>query len=81
MAFFDTNPSRYVRTKPNFARWLLDQQRRSDDVGELARAAAGDRGYPSDGDIKAVSKRLNELGAAPEMHVALEEAELDWAAF
>ncbi|RJF91150.1 hypothetical protein [Sphingomonas cavernae] len=81
MAFFDTNPSRYTRTKPSFARWLLEQKARDGGIGELARAAATDRGYPSEGDFKAVSKRLNELGATPEMHIALEEAQIDWAAY
>ena len=69
-------------TKPKlaFARWLLTQKGRGDAIGDLARAAVADRAFPKDGDVEAVSKRLNVLQADPDMHVALEDAELDWAA-
>lgn len=74
------NPAQFAAKRENFARWLLAQLKRDDDIGELARAAHSDPGFPIDGDFKAVSKRLNAVQATPEMHLALEEAELDWAA-
>lgn len=74
------NPAQFSAKRENFGRWLLAQKKRDDEIGELARAAHSDPGFPIDGDVKAVSKRLNAVQATPEMHVALEEAELDWAA-
>lgn len=64
--------------KATFGSWLLAQKSRSDAVGHLAQAAATDRQFPRDGDPKAVSRRLNQLGADTEMHEALEAAELDY---
>ena len=65
--------------KPNFGRWLLQQVKRDDDIGALAKCAHRDPCFPVDGDVQAVSRRLNAIQADGEMHVALEEAELDWA--
>jgi hypothetical protein len=50
-------------------------------LGQLAQAAKGDRGFPKDGDAEAVRKRLNTLGADPDMHEALDDAELEWSSF
>jgi uncharacterized protein YozE (UPF0346 family) len=75
-----SDPSQFADPKPNFARWLLQQMKRDDAIGELSRAAHGDRAFPIDGDFRAVSERLNKLQAEPDMHMALEDAELDWAA-
>jgi hypothetical protein len=36
---------------------------------------------PKDGDAEAVRKRLNTLGADPDMHEALDDAELEWSSF
>lgn len=69
-----------TRGRPNFARWLLSQKFKDDVIGELARGAAADPHYPVQGGIREVSKRLNELEADPDMHIALEDAELDWLA-
>lgn len=63
-----------------FGRWLLDQQRRDDIVGQLAAAAKRDPLFPADGDFETISRRLSAVGAEPDMHEALEMAELDWAA-
>jgi hypothetical protein len=62
-----------------FGRWLLLQSERGGFLGSLAQAAKGDRGFPKDGDAEAVRKRLSELGADPDMHEALDDAELDWS--
>lgn len=62
-------------------RWLLAQRGRSDMIGELAEAARRDPRFPIEGDFRAISARLNEVGADGDMHQALEDAELDWAAY
>lgn len=64
-----------------FGTWLASQHRRTDAIGDLARAARLDPQFPLNGDAQAVSKRLNEREADWIMHDALERAELDWAAF
>ncbi|TKW74919.1 MAG: hypothetical protein DI610_05360 [Staphylococcus hominis] len=61
-------------------RWLMAQRGRADALGRLADAARRDPGFPQDGDYAAISGRLNALQADAEMHEALEQAELDWAA-
>lgn len=72
--------SQFVQAKQPFGTWLVAQMKRDDEIGMLAKAAHRDPGFPLAGDVQAVSKRLNALQAEPEMHIALEEAELDWAA-
>lgn len=67
-------------TVESFGRWLLAQRGRSGEIGLLADAACRDPGFPRDGDFAAISNRLNTLQADPEMHNALEQAEMDWAA-
>ncbi len=72
--------SQFAETKVSLGRWVLAQMKREDDIGELSCCAHMDPRFPIDGDYAAISKRLNALEAPPEMHMALEEAELDWAA-
>ncbi len=67
--------------KPVFARWLIDQIARSDDVGALAKAAKADAAFPKNGDAMAVSMRLNAVQADSDMHAALEHAECDYHAY
>lgn len=67
--------------KPAFARWLLDQVGRTDEIGTLAKAAKADAAFPKQGDVLAVSKRLNAVQADSDMHAALEQAELDYCAY
>jgi hypothetical protein len=50
-------------------------------LGQLEQAARLDRSFPNDGDAAAVRKRLNTLGADPDMHEALDNAELEWSSF
>ena len=69
-----------VRPPRAFGRWLLAQQSRGDAIGELAKKAAADPQFPRDGTPDAVSCRLNAVGADGDMHWALEDAHLDWAA-
>lgn len=69
---------RYLKSRQAFGRWLLEQIDRDDAIGDLAKAAKSDSRFPRDGDFQAISRRLNELQAESEMHVALEDAELAW---
>lgn len=73
--------ARYRKPKLPLGQWLLKQSTRTDAIGTLAQAAKRDAGFPKDGDFQAISARLNALGAEGEMHQALEDAELDWAAY
>lgn len=66
------------RPKPPFGRWLLTQKTRCDAIGTLAQCAASDPGFPKDGTADAVSCRLNAVGADGDLHLALEDAALDW---
>ncbi len=74
------NPTdeRYLKPEQALGRWLLAQIGREDAIGDLARAAKSDAKFPRDGDLEAISRRLNELQAEGEMHIALEDAELAW---
>jgi len=65
----------------SFGAWLIQQQDRGGFIGELAEAAKADRAFPRDGDPEAVRTRLGEQGADPDMHEALDDAELDWKAY
>jgi hypothetical protein len=67
--------------KPAFGRWLLQQAGADGFLGQLAQAAKNDRGFPKDGSPEDVRKRLNTLGADPDMHEALDDAELDWSSY
>ncbi|WP_336958719.1 hypothetical protein [Sphingobium aquiterrae] len=78
MRHFD--PNQCTETKPPFGLWLLAQIKRDDEIGMLARCMRLDAEFPFHGGVQDVSKRLQALAADPEMHLALEEAELDWAA-
>ncbi len=62
-----------------FGRWLLRQADRGDAIGDLAKCAASDPGFPRDGSADAVSCRLNTVGADGDLHAALEDAELAWS--
>jgi hypothetical protein len=63
-----------------FGQWVLQQTERGGFLGQLAKAAKADRAFPKDGDPEAVRKRLSLQGADPDMHEALDDAELDWMA-
>jgi hypothetical protein len=78
MTMISAADDRYLKTEQPFGRWLIGQVEREGAVGELARAAKADSKFPRDGDFEAISRRLNELQAEGEMHVALEDAELAW---
>lgn len=70
--------TRSATSKLPFGQWLLGQRTRTDVVGELASCAARDPGFPRNGNVDAVSCRLNALGADGYLHLALEDAELDY---
>jgi len=77
----DEGRTKTADEKPAFARWLLLQVDKDGFLGQLAQAARGDRGFPKDGGAEAVRKRLNTLGADPDMHEALDDAEMEWASY
>lgn len=64
-----------------FGHWLLMQTGRRDLVGELAKCAVADRGFPKDGDPEAVRQRLSVGQAEGDMFEAVDEAELDWLTY
>lgn len=61
-----------------FGGWLLAQQGRAGWVGDLAKAAKADRGFPRDGTPDAVRQRLNEMQAESDMFEAVDAAESEW---
>lgn len=65
-------------TKPAFGAWLLKQADRSDWVGDLAKAAKADRGFPRNGDAEAVRARMREQQADGDAWAAIDDAEDDW---
>jgi len=67
--------------RPNFGRWLLGQKKRDDAIGGLAKAAHRDPKFPIDGSVQDVGARLNKLEADPDMHCALEDAELEYLVY
>lgn len=84
MTAFQDQPSTPVHASGErgaFGRWLLTQVDRGGLVGELAKCAAADRGFPREGDPEAVRKRLSMGQAEGDMFEALDEAELDWASY
>lgn len=64
-----------------FGRWLLMQTGRGGLIGELAKCAVADRGFPKDGDPEAVRQRLRVGQAEGDMFEAVDEAELDWLSY
>lgn len=75
----ETGRTKDMEERGPFGRWLLMQIDREGFIGRLATAARADRSFPKNGDPEAVRKRLSEQGADPDMHEALDDAELDWA--
>ncbi len=64
-----------------FGRWLLRQVDREGLIGELAKAARADPGFPKDGDPEAVRARLRLAMAEGDMFEAVDDAEMDWLSF
>lgn len=64
-----------------FGRWLLRQIDQDGMIGELAKAARADPGFPKDGDADAVRARLRLAMADGDMFEAVDDAELDWASY
>lgn len=64
-----------------FGAWLLTKKSAPGALGELATAAAGDRNFPRNGDADAVRAHLNRMQAPGEMFEAVDDAEMDWAAY
>lgn len=69
------------RTRTPFGEWLLTQSGRRGWIGDLAKAAKGDRSFPKKGSPDQVRRRLQALGADGDAFEALDDAELDWASY
>lgn len=72
---------RYREEPIAFGEWLLKQKDRGGLIGQLATGAAADRAFPKQGNPEDVRERLRAMQAEGDMFEALEDAELDWAAF
>ncbi|SER09513.1 hypothetical protein [Sphingobium sp. YR768] len=66
--------------KPPFGQWLIEQDKRTGAIGDLAKHARADRAFPRNGGVKDVWKRLNSIQVESEIYDAMEEAELDYLA-
>lgn len=64
-----------------FGTWLIGQHGRDGWIGDLARAANADRGFPRQGDPDAVRLHLNKMQAESDMFEAVDDAERLWAPF
>lgn len=75
------DPSQFAGgKKPPFGRWLIEQDARPGAIGDLARHAKADRGFPRDADAKKVWQRLNMMQVESDLYDAMEDAELDYLA-
>lgn len=75
------DPTQFAGEKKSpFGRWLIEQDTRTGAIGELARHAKADRGFPRDADTKKVWERLNIMQVEGDLYDAMEEAELDYLA-
>ncbi len=63
-----------------FGAWLVKQKGRDGLLGQLATAAAADRGLTKAATPDDLRKRLVEQQADGDMHAALDDAEIDWIA-
>ncbi|WP_404711940.1 hypothetical protein [Sphingomonas sp. MMS24-J13] len=61
-----------------FGAWLLIQTDRDGWIGDLAKAAKADRGFPCDGDADAIRAHLSARQADADMLEALDDAEGIW---
>ena len=66
--------------RTSFARWLLDQGKRTEWWATLALAAQADRQFPKNADPDEVRRRLQLLGGDADMFEMLEDAERVWRA-
>jgi hypothetical protein len=62
----------------SFGSWLLGQIDREGWIGDLAKAAKADRGFPREGDPDAVRRHLGEKQAESDMLEAVDDAEGLW---
>lgn len=63
---------------PCFAAWLRHQIKRPGVIGDLAKAAAGDRLFPKKGSADEVRARFSAAGADGDAFEALDYAERDY---
>jgi hypothetical protein len=61
--------------RPSFAAWLLGQAKSGGMIGELAKAARGDPGFPKQASVDQIRERFNRFGADGDAFEALDDAE------
>jgi len=66
---------REAAERPCFVTWLLGQGKSGGTVGELAKAARGDRMFPRRGSVEDVRALFDAAGADGDAHAALDDAE------
>lgn len=64
-----------------FGAWLLEQGDCKGWIADLAKWAKSDRGFPRNGSVEDVRKRLTAVYAEGDAFEALEDAELSWASY
>lgn len=64
-----------------FGEWLLKQKDRGGLIGQLAAGAAADRAFPKQGNPEDVRARLRAMQAEGDLFEAVDDAEMDWAAY
>jgi len=67
--------------RPVFGAWLLEQAKRDDFIGALAKGMKTDRAFPRRGSVDDVRKHLSSIRAEGDAFEALDDAELDWSAY
>jgi hypothetical protein len=68
-------------TPQPFGAWLLEQGQRKGWIADLAKWAKSDRGFPRNGSVQDVRKRLTAVQAEGDAFEALDDAEMDWASY
>jgi hypothetical protein len=69
---------RYAPSKIAFGAWLLDQVKRGDHIGALAKSAKADPAFPRDGSFEDVQARMEATGADGDAWAAAEDAEIEY---
>ncbi len=64
-----------------FGAWLLEQANSKGWIADLAKWAKSDRGFPKNGSVEDVRKRLTAVYAEGDAYEALEDAKLSWASY
>lgn len=64
-----------------FGEWLLAQKDREGTLGELVKAAKGDRTFPRQGSPDDVRRHLSKMQVEGHFFDAVDDAETDWMSY